>query len=299
MLLLAHALAALLDQRTHTAGQATGRIARNRAIRWTSRRTAHPPSRPVPGSFNGRTADFGSVNRGSSPLPGAMRLRHPTPQSPTVRQAQAMTVSAIVLAAGEGTRMRSARPKPLHMICGRAMVLHVIHALERLARRRAPSLVVGHGAERVTKKVQELAPGVGQRRVRRAGRPARHRRRRRDRHDRVPRRRPRRRLDRRRAARRHPAAAARDARRAGRHPRRQRQRGDAAHQRARRPDRLRPRRSRHADGRVLRIVEQRDATPDERDDRRGRHEHLRVPARPARPGAAPPRRPTTRRASTT
>ena len=44
-----------------------------------------------------------------------------------------MTVSAIVLAAGEGTRMRSDRPKPLHMICGRAMVMHVIHALEPLA----------------------------------------------------------------------------------------------------------------------------------------------------------------------
>ena len=43
-----------------------------------------------------------------------------------------MSVSAIVLAAGEGTRMRSDRPKPLHMICGRAMVLHVIHALQRL-----------------------------------------------------------------------------------------------------------------------------------------------------------------------
>ena len=53
--------------------------------------------------------------------------------------------------------MRSARPKPLHMICGRAMVLHVIHALERLRPERT-ALVVGHGAEQVTKKVQQLAP---------------------------------------------------------------------------------------------------------------------------------------------
>jgi bifunctional UDP-N-acetylglucosamine pyrophosphorylase/glucosamine-1-phosphate N-acetyltransferase len=68
-----------------------------------------------------------------------------------------MTVSAIVLAAGEGTRMRSNRPKPLHLICGRAMVLHVIHALEKVRPSRT-ALVVGHGAERVTKKVQELAP---------------------------------------------------------------------------------------------------------------------------------------------
>ncbi|MEM9041312.1 MAG: NTP transferase domain-containing protein [Actinomycetota bacterium] len=68
-----------------------------------------------------------------------------------------MSVSAIVLAAGEGTRMRSSRPKPLHLICGRAMVLHVIHALERLQPDRT-AVVVGHGAEQVTKKVQELAP---------------------------------------------------------------------------------------------------------------------------------------------
>jgi bifunctional UDP-N-acetylglucosamine pyrophosphorylase/glucosamine-1-phosphate N-acetyltransferase len=68
-----------------------------------------------------------------------------------------MSVSVIVLAAGEGTRMRSSRPKPLHMICGRAMVLHVIHALEKLAPERT-AIVVGHGAEQVTKKVQSMAP---------------------------------------------------------------------------------------------------------------------------------------------
>lgn len=68
-----------------------------------------------------------------------------------------MTISAIVLAAGAGTRMRSDRPKPLHRICGRPMVLHVIHALEKL-RPEQTAVVVGHGAEQVTKKVQELAP---------------------------------------------------------------------------------------------------------------------------------------------
>jgi bifunctional UDP-N-acetylglucosamine pyrophosphorylase/glucosamine-1-phosphate N-acetyltransferase len=68
-----------------------------------------------------------------------------------------MNVSAIVLAAGEGTRMRSTRPKPLHLICGRAMLLHVIHALADVQPDRT-ALVVGHGAEQVTKKVQQLAP---------------------------------------------------------------------------------------------------------------------------------------------
>ncbi|HUC33977.1 MAG TPA: NTP transferase domain-containing protein [Ilumatobacteraceae bacterium] len=69
-----------------------------------------------------------------------------------------MTVSAIVLAAGEGSRMRSARPKPLHLICGRPMVMHVIHSLESVEPDRTV-VVVGHGAERVTKKVQEQSPG--------------------------------------------------------------------------------------------------------------------------------------------
>jgi bifunctional UDP-N-acetylglucosamine pyrophosphorylase / glucosamine-1-phosphate N-acetyltransferase len=68
-----------------------------------------------------------------------------------------MSVSAIVLAAGEGTRMRSTRPKPLHVICGRPMVLHVIDALGRLQPART-ALVVGHGAEQVTKTVHDLAP---------------------------------------------------------------------------------------------------------------------------------------------
>jgi bifunctional UDP-N-acetylglucosamine pyrophosphorylase/glucosamine-1-phosphate N-acetyltransferase len=72
-----------------------------------------------------------------------------------------MAVSAIVLAAGEGSRMRSARPKPLHLICGRPMVMHVIHALESLHVDRTV-VVVGHGAERVTKKVQEQAPDWAQ-----------------------------------------------------------------------------------------------------------------------------------------
>lgn len=68
-----------------------------------------------------------------------------------------MPVSAIVLAAGEGTRMRSERPKPLHLICGRPMVMHVIHALRGLDVERTV-VVVGHGADRVTKKVGEQAP---------------------------------------------------------------------------------------------------------------------------------------------
>ncbi len=55
--------------------------------------------------------------------------------------------------------MRSARPKPLHLLCGRAMVLYVLDSLAGCDVRRAV-VVVGHGAERVTKKLQEEAPDL-------------------------------------------------------------------------------------------------------------------------------------------
>src|ERR1043166_9606751 len=68
-------------------------------------------------------------------------------------------LSAVVLAAGEGARMRSARPKPLHLLCGRAMVLYVIDALADCDVSRAV-VVVGHAAEKVTKKLQDEAGDV-------------------------------------------------------------------------------------------------------------------------------------------
>jgi bifunctional UDP-N-acetylglucosamine pyrophosphorylase / glucosamine-1-phosphate N-acetyltransferase len=70
------------------------------------------------------------------------------------------SLSAVVLAAGEGTRMRSERPKPLHRLCGRPMVLHVLHALAELDLQRAV-VVVGHGGAWVTKEVaQQPPPGL-------------------------------------------------------------------------------------------------------------------------------------------
>jgi bifunctional UDP-N-acetylglucosamine pyrophosphorylase/glucosamine-1-phosphate N-acetyltransferase len=68
-------------------------------------------------------------------------------------------LSAVILAAGEGSRMRSDRPKPLHLLCGKAMLLYVLDALAGCEIDRAV-VVVGHGAERVTKKLQELGPDV-------------------------------------------------------------------------------------------------------------------------------------------
>jgi len=66
-------------------------------------------------------------------------------------------LSAVVLAAGEGTRMRSNRPKPLHYLCGRPMVLHILDSLAQLPIERAV-VVVGHGADPVTKILEEHGP---------------------------------------------------------------------------------------------------------------------------------------------
>jgi bifunctional UDP-N-acetylglucosamine pyrophosphorylase/glucosamine-1-phosphate N-acetyltransferase len=66
-------------------------------------------------------------------------------------------LASVVLAAGEGKRMRSARPKPLHLLCGRAMLLHILDAVAEMGADRAV-VVVGHGAERITKKLVDEGP---------------------------------------------------------------------------------------------------------------------------------------------
>jgi bifunctional UDP-N-acetylglucosamine pyrophosphorylase/glucosamine-1-phosphate N-acetyltransferase len=63
-------------------------------------------------------------------------------------------LSAIVLAAGQGTRMRSARPKPLHRLCGRPLVRYVLDAVAGSGADRAV-VVVGYAAERVIKTLQQ------------------------------------------------------------------------------------------------------------------------------------------------
>src|SRR5688572_12140428 len=63
-------------------------------------------------------------------------------------------LSAIVLAAGAGTRMKSSRPKPLHRLAGRSMLQYVVDSLADCSAREVV-VVVGHGAERVTKQLQD------------------------------------------------------------------------------------------------------------------------------------------------
>jgi len=62
-----------------------------------------------------------------------------------------MTTATVILAAGYGTRMKSARPKVLHPLLGRSLVDWVVRIGESVGERR-PVVVVGHGKE----DVQEL-----------------------------------------------------------------------------------------------------------------------------------------------
>src|SRR5215468_435256 len=68
------------------------------------------------------------------------------------------TCLAVVLAAGEGTRMRSSRPKVLHAIGGRTLIAHVLVAVGTTNGRIA--VVVGPGQESVVKAAKALMPGV-------------------------------------------------------------------------------------------------------------------------------------------
>jgi len=66
---------------------------------------------------------------------------------------------AVVLAAGEGTRMRSAKAKVLHEVAGRAMVAHVVAAVQA-AGADAVALVVGPGREDVAAAARSFAPAA-------------------------------------------------------------------------------------------------------------------------------------------
>ena len=59
-----------------------------------------------------------------------------------------MSLKVVILAAGKGTRMKSAMPKVLHRIADKPMVEHVIDAAFDLGANRT-ILVVGHGADQV------------------------------------------------------------------------------------------------------------------------------------------------------
>src|ERR1700753_2090268 len=81
-------------------------------------------------------------------------------------------LTAVILAAGQGTRMKSARPKVLHELCGRPMIHHVVEAAMK-AGARDVIVVAADGreeveaylsrafGEKVRTAVQEVQQGTG------------------------------------------------------------------------------------------------------------------------------------------
>src|SRR5512141_1271208 len=70
-----------------------------------------------------------------------------------------MRVTAVLLAAGQGTRMKSDLPKVLHPLCGKPMLWHVLEALKSTATEQ-PVVVVGYGADEVMKYIGDAAQTV-------------------------------------------------------------------------------------------------------------------------------------------
>ncbi|WPK12954.1 bifunctional UDP-N-acetylglucosamine diphosphorylase/glucosamine-1-phosphate N-acetyltransferase GlmU [Lysinibacillus louembei] len=68
-------------------------------------------------------------------------------------------IFAIVLAAGQGTRMKSKLYKVLHPVCGKPMVEHVINHIETLDVHRVVT-VVGHGADKVQEQLGDKSEYV-------------------------------------------------------------------------------------------------------------------------------------------
>ena len=67
--------------------------------------------------------------------------------------------TVVILAAGEGTRMKSSTPKVLHPISGRSLVGHVLNAVDALSPKQV-RVVVGAGREQVEAHLSEVAPHV-------------------------------------------------------------------------------------------------------------------------------------------
>lgn len=63
-------------------------------------------------------------------------------------------VFPIILAAGQGTRMRSDLPKVLHPVAGKPMLQHVLDTCKKITNDRL-AVVYGHGGEQVKQAIQE------------------------------------------------------------------------------------------------------------------------------------------------
>ncbi len=65
-----------------------------------------------------------------------------------------MKLGVVILAAGQGTRMKSALPKVLHRIAGRPLVGHVIDTARALGADKVV-VVYGHGGDQVQQVIND------------------------------------------------------------------------------------------------------------------------------------------------
>lgn len=70
-----------------------------------------------------------------------------------------MKLSAVILAAGQGTRMKSNLPKVLHLLLGKPMAWYALEAARQVTR-ETPVMVIGHGAEQVRQVLGDQAEYV-------------------------------------------------------------------------------------------------------------------------------------------
>jgi bifunctional UDP-N-acetylglucosamine pyrophosphorylase / glucosamine-1-phosphate N-acetyltransferase len=70
---------------------------------------------------------------------------------------EARSCLVIVLAAGEGTRMRSARPKVLHTVAGRSLLGHVLTAVAEFGA-SATAVIIGPGQDAVAAEAKGILP---------------------------------------------------------------------------------------------------------------------------------------------
>ena len=68
-----------------------------------------------------------------------------------------MKFATVILAAGQGTRMRSDLPKVLHCIAGKPLLQYSLDLVDGLMDSK-PVVVVGHKAEQVQEVVGEQGP---------------------------------------------------------------------------------------------------------------------------------------------
>ena len=69
-----------------------------------------------------------------------------------------MSISVVILAAGQGTRMKSDTPKVLHTISGKPMLFHAIDAAKEIS--DDVTVVLYHQADRIRKIVEEAYEGI-------------------------------------------------------------------------------------------------------------------------------------------